>query len=104
MRGKLANSASKRIACLDGIRGLAALWVLVGHALILSGRFFPVASQLDLGVDLFIMLSGFLMVFHYQTQPWSDRGTTLSFWTRRFFRIAPLYYVALAAALILGPT
>jgi peptidoglycan/LPS O-acetylase OafA/YrhL len=104
MRGELVNSTSKRIACLDGIRGVAALWVLIGHALLLSGRLIPVVSQPDLGVDLFIMLSGFLMVYHYQTEPWSDRATTLSFWTRRFFRIAPLYYVALAAAVILGPT
>jgi len=81
---------------------MAAFWVLIGHALLLTGWRVPIASQPDLGVDLFIMLSGFLMVFHYQSQDWSDRGTALSFWTRRFFRIAPLYYVALAAAVILG--
>ena len=99
----MVDSVSKRIGCLDGIRGLAAIWVLVGHAMLLTGWRVPFASQPDLGVDLFIMLSGFLMVFHYQSQAWSDRGTAMAFWTRRFFRIAPLYYVVLAAAVFLGP-
>lgn len=96
-----------RIACLDGLRGLAALWVLVGHAHILTGFRVPIIGDPDLGVDLFVMLSGFLMVFHYQLrrtkEPWEAPGTWTTFWIRRFFRIAPLYYVMLFAALALGP-
>jgi len=65
---------SKRIGCLDGLRGLAALWVLLGHSLQLTGWHLPILSSPDLGVDLFIMLSGFLMVFHYRLResanPW----------------------------------
>jgi peptidoglycan/LPS O-acetylase OafA/YrhL len=53
------------------------------------------------------MLSGFLMVFHYQLrqkkEPWEAPSTWSAFWIRRFFRIAPLYYVMLFAALALGP-
>jgi peptidoglycan/LPS O-acetylase OafA/YrhL len=96
-----------RIECLDGLRGLAALWVLTGHAMLLTGFRLPLISRPDLGVDLFILLSGFLMVFHYQLrevkEPWDAPSTWMHFWARRFFRIAPLYYIALAAALILGP-
>jgi peptidoglycan/LPS O-acetylase OafA/YrhL len=96
-----------RIACLDGLRGLAALWVLVGHAHILTGFKAPVIGDPELGVDLFILLSGFLMVFHYQLrrkkEPWEAPGTWLAFWVRRFFRIAPLYYVMLFVALTAGP-
>jgi peptidoglycan/LPS O-acetylase OafA/YrhL len=47
------------------------------------------------------------MVFHYErrraAEPWEAPSTWRTFWTRRFFRIAPLYYLALAAALLLGP-
>jgi peptidoglycan/LPS O-acetylase OafA/YrhL len=81
--------------------------VLVGHAMLLTGWHLPLIGDPDLGVDLFIMLSGFLMVFHYQLrenkEPWGDVSTWSSFWTRRFFRIAPLYYVMLAIAIALGP-
>jgi len=96
-----------RVPCLDGLRGLAALWVLVGHVMLLTGYRLPILSSPDLGVDLFMLLSGFLMVFHYQLrearEPWAAPSTWGKFWLRRFFRIAPLYYVALALALILGP-
>lgn len=96
-----------RIEYLDGLRGLAALWVLVGHCMLLTGFFLPVIGQPDLGVDLFILLSGFVMAYQYrlrsEVEDWGKWGTWLSFWTRRFFRIAPLFYVALAVALALGP-
>ncbi|CDX59006.1 putative acyltransferase protein [Mesorhizobium plurifarium] len=98
---------SSRIECLDGLRAAAALWVLVGHCLLLTGWHLPVLGDPALGVDLFIMLSGFLMVFHYQLrqdkEPWQRPETWLKFWTRRYFRIAPLFYVMLFLALALGP-
>jgi len=44
MKDKLAGAGmdgragdTSRIGCLDGLRGLASLWVLVGHGLLLSG-------------------------------------------------------------------
>jgi peptidoglycan/LPS O-acetylase OafA/YrhL len=98
---------SSRVECLDGLRGLAALWVLTGHCVMLTGWSLPVIDKPDLGVDLFMMLSGFLMVLHYQerseTEPWSAPGTWFKFWTRRYFRISPLYYVVLVLVLALGP-
>ncbi|MDX8482933.1 acyltransferase [Mesorhizobium sp. VK24D] len=98
---------SSRIECLDGLRATAALWVLVGHCLILTGWHVPVLGDPALGVDLFIMLSGFLMVFHYQLrqdrEPWQSPATWLKFWTRRYFRIAPLFYLLFFVALALGP-
>ena len=97
----------KRVDCLDGLRGIAALWVLLGHAMILTGFRQPLIGQPGLGVDLFILLSGFLMVFQYrmrsQFEDWSHPAVWRSFWVRRFFRIAPLFYLTLAAALLAGP-
>ena len=93
---------------LDGLRGLASLWVLVGHAMFLTGYRIGIVAQPDLAVELFIIISGFLMAWHYQAresrEPWDDPATWKTFWTRRFFRIAPLYYLCLAVALAMGPT
>ncbi|WP_423603318.1 acyltransferase family protein [Sphingomonas sp. MS122] len=98
---------TRRVECLDGLRGLAALWVLIGHTMILTGFRLPLVSKPDLGVDLFILLSGFLMVFQYQLragrEDWNAPATWAAFWTRRFFRLAPLFYLTLAVALIAGP-
>lgn len=86
---------------------MAALWVLLGHAAILGNFLVPILSEPDLGVDLFIVLSGFLMVFQFglreAREPWQQPTTWRRFWMRRFFRIAPLYYVLLAVALLAGP-
>ncbi len=89
------------------MRGLAALWVVIGHAMILSGWSLPILGKPAFAVDLFILISGFLMCFHYRerkaAEPWTAPATWTRFWIRRFFRIAPLYYAALAAALLAGP-
>jgi peptidoglycan/LPS O-acetylase OafA/YrhL len=96
-----------RIGCLDGLRGLAALWVMIGHALLIARWDLPPLSIPDLAVDLFMILSGFLMTYHYvarrQKEPWQSWTTWARFWARRFFRIAPVYYLLLAVALLLNP-
>lgn len=84
------------------------MWVLLSHVQILSGtRWIPILSWGGLAVDLFMMLSGMLMAHHYllrqQREPWTEQRTWLMFWTRRFFRIAPLYYVLLAVAIACAP-
>lgn len=47
------------------------------------------------------------MAHHYilrrNIELWNSSRTYLAFWIRRFFRIAPLYYILLAIALLLGP-
>lgn len=96
-----------QLAFLDGLRGIASLWVLVGHAMFLTGYKVMILAEPDMAVELFIIISGFLMTYHYQMraarEPWMAPETWRTFWIRRFFRIAPLYYACLAAALVFGP-
>jgi peptidoglycan/LPS O-acetylase OafA/YrhL len=96
-----------QLAFLDGLRGIASLWVVVGHAMFLTGYKVTILAEPDMAVELFIIISGFLMTYHYQArearEPWMAPDTWKTFWARRFFRIAPLYYVCLAAALYFGP-
>ena len=80
---------------LEGLRGLASLWVVLGHICILTRFHFPILSVPAIGVDLFILLSGYLMAKNYverkEQEPWTYASTFKKFCTRRFFRIAPLY-------------
>lgn len=91
---------------LDGLRGYASLWVLLGHICILTKFNIPLLSNPDLGVDLFILLSGYLMAKNYIErqwyEPWEELKTIGTFWIRRFFRIAPLYYILLVVAFSFG--
>jgi len=94
------------ITCLDGIRGLLAMWVFWGHICIFVGLKMPILGTPALAVDLFMLLSGFLMAYHWESkrQEQDDIKTKITkFWIRRFFRIAPLYYCLLLVALCFGP-
>jgi peptidoglycan/LPS O-acetylase OafA/YrhL len=97
----------KRIDVLDGFRGIAAFWVLLGHTMYLTGYNIPILSSPGKGVDLFIMLSGFLMFHLYGFGKDADRVSNISYWKsfmiKRFFRLSPLYYTLLCVALLAGP-
>lgn len=91
---------------LEGLRGFASIWVLLGHICLLTQCPIPLLYDPGMGVDLFILLSGYLMAKNYQEraekEPWNSVNTWQKFWLRRFFRIAPLYYLLLIVALIFG--
>ncbi|CAH0167826.1 hypothetical protein SRABI106_00816 [Rahnella aquatilis] len=91
---------------LDGLRGYASLWVVLGHICNLTECNIPIISSPSIGVDVFILLSGYLMAKNYTErqhfEPWTSFKTIASFWVRRFFRIAPLFYVLLIVAILLG--
>ncbi len=88
----------QRIPALDGVRGIATLTVLFCHFLfedLYHDRWWwAVAHAGWLGVDLFFVLSGFLItgiLLHKKSKPryFSD------FYRRRILRIFPLYYFSL---------
>jgi peptidoglycan/LPS O-acetylase OafA/YrhL len=88
-----------RIPVLDGIRGYASLWVMLGHFSTRTGFFVPILGSPDIAVGIFMIVSGFLMTQHafarQNIEPWESPRTWLIFYVRRLFRIAPLYYVLL---------
>lgn len=94
----------ERIPIMDGVRGFAALWVLLGHISNFTGLHVPLLSYPFMAVDVFMLMSGFLMAQHFllrrNKEPWESPRTHLVFYVRRFFRIAPLYYVMLIPAVI----
>jgi len=100
-----------RVASLDGLRGIAILLVLVLHFTLyggpppttpLDGLFYRFAVAGWVGVDLFFVLSGFLITGILWDTKGGD-GYFRSFYMRRVLRIFPLYYGALAVLLVLLP-
>ena len=93
------RSATGRLPQLDGLRGLAILGVLVNH----FGSFAGSPYWGWLGVNLFFVLSGFLItriLLTQQQEVLAFRGSRLRalviFYARRTLRIFPLYYLTLA--------
>jgi peptidoglycan/LPS O-acetylase OafA/YrhL len=95
-----------RLDFLDGIRGTAALWVLLAHCMIWGGWYGVPLPNAKIAVDIFMLVSGYLM-FHLAEErstqePPGQSVTMFKFWIRRFFRIAPLYYLVLVCVFVLG--
>lgn len=100
------DAPSARLDVLDGLRGSMAFWVLLGHVFTSTGMpRVPVLASPHYAVDGFMLLSGFLMTWHYvrraSRDPWTSWRTWTGFYVRRFFRISPLYYLLLIPSYLL---
>lgn len=94
----------KQYDFINILRPVAAFWVLIAHCLIWGGYEGYVLDP-KLAVDLFMMISGFLMTAIAVERGMLDGDllrSGLVFFGKRFFRIAPAYYVSLFAAFLLG--
>jgi peptidoglycan/LPS O-acetylase OafA/YrhL len=89
------------IRALTGLRILAALWVVFFHFSFTPGLatewfwrpFMPEIARGDLGVDLFYVLSGFVITLTYLTKlgPRPGGRAAVGFWWARICRIWPVY-------------
>jgi peptidoglycan/LPS O-acetylase OafA/YrhL len=93
---------------LDGIRGIAILLVLVHHFTLFDpitsvGAWLGFVALLGWsGVDLFFVLSGFLITGILIDARTSDRYF-ISFYARRTLRIFPLYYLVVFLCFVVLP-
>ena len=99
---------SKHLPALDGLRGLAILGVLTFHLFPgnlpggVLGALGRVRALGESGVDLFFVLSGFLITgILYDSR--GDSGYLHKFYARRALRIFPLYYGVLGVLFALSP-
>jgi len=95
---------SRGIPGMTGIRGVAALWVMLYHAQQFSGTIFslPLLEKVPIldkgwhGVDLFFMLSGFILMYAHERDFYLIRKASLIRFARlRFTRVYPLNAVVL---------
>ena len=103
------------LAYIDGLRGLAALFVIVHHAMaecIDSGYNRAVTGRVpshaivwlyngEVAVQVFIVLSGYCLMIPVARSGGTIRGGLAEFARRRVWRILPTYYAALAICLLL---
>jgi peptidoglycan/LPS O-acetylase OafA/YrhL len=108
------RAAAPRVAraypCLDGLRGIAAALVVLTHAAFLTGHYVEsgpgrLFARLDVGVALFFALSGFLLALPMLRAAATGRARprTAAYLWRRALRVLPVYWVTVAAALLLFP-
>ncbi|HKQ68816.1 MAG TPA: acyltransferase, partial [Polyangiaceae bacterium] len=107
------SGAAQDIASLDGIRAIALLLTVFDH-LLLSSFFTPHVDQADLGflrqtkpwwenarsgVQLFFVLSGFLLFIPYARTLLGLKPfpSTRKYYARRALRIMPAYWISLVA-------
>jgi peptidoglycan/LPS O-acetylase OafA/YrhL len=108
------QAKTSRLAHLDGIRAVAALYVLLHHAWLTvypqgapPGIEYATTVWLefgDYGVTLFIVVSGFSLMLAPLRNGLRVRGGVLSFYRARFLRIFPAYWTALIISAVLGLT
>jgi peptidoglycan/LPS O-acetylase OafA/YrhL len=107
--GEVVSPASRKLASLEGLRGVLALSVVAHHAYCwyfftqfgvwTTGRSVIFDRLADFGVMQFFYLSGFLF---WRKLMKTRRIQVGRFYLSRFVRIAPVYYVCVGAAILTG--
>lgn len=89
-------SLSKYRADIDGLRAIAVLSVVIFH---LHGAWLPSGF---LGVDIFFVISGFLITSIIYRDIQGGNFTFKDFYLRRIKRILPVFFVVLFTAILAG--
>ena len=101
MRHEIPQAATSHVTSVDAARGFFAFSVMAFHLLSNEG----LADFENVGyyaVYAFFAISGFSLWISYSGK-FQTSADIRSYLIKRFFRIAPLYYVALALRMILYP-
>jgi peptidoglycan/LPS O-acetylase OafA/YrhL len=100
----MPGSGGRNFVAIESLRGWMAWWVVVGHALYLiggrsylPGPVYDFLSRGDAAVNVFIIISGFVIAHLLITK----RENYSIYILRRGFRIFPVYYFCLIAAIFL---
>jgi peptidoglycan/LPS O-acetylase OafA/YrhL len=110
---RLFSRPSQNYKAIDGIRAIAILWVITFHAWAAQNRKFPAVgekvyespfsiwiSKGDLGVDLFFVISGFLIgTILFKELKKTNTLNFKKFYTKRLLRLMPVYVFSMVIGL-----
>ena len=101
-----AKSGQEHLGYIDGLRALAALFVVAHHIFgtvpgFVAGKYDAWLAYGHFSVGVFITLSGYCLMLPVARQNGILRGGAQGFFVRRARRILPTYYAALALSLLL---
>jgi peptidoglycan/LPS O-acetylase OafA/YrhL len=106
---EITSTRDRHFPALDGLRGIAALMVVAHHSAFtyfltntFDKAYLRATGLLWVGVDLFFVLSGFLIT-NILLDTRKSPNYFRAFYGRRFVRIFPLYYAFLAVFYLLLP-
>ncbi len=88
----------KKLDYIDTLRGAAVLGVLMIHSSLnahLPGVFGSIVGEGQRGVQLFFIASAFTLFLSLKNRADSEISPIRNFFIRRFFRIAPMYYLGI---------
>lgn len=96
------------ISGLDSIRGIAACFIIYFHVWALCGFaggssvLDSIACNFDSFVRLFFLLSSFALLCGYEKTLLRNYMSLKNFYIKRFFRIAPVFYLALILQVLIS--
>lgn len=98
----LPGSGAGRLVHLDGARALMALWIVYHH---LGPKGAPsvfdgIVLRVDVCVEMFALLSGFLMQRSHGRSEFTSPGSLAAFYVRRLFRVLLVTFVGMAWSLL----
>ncbi len=100
----MTSALAKTLLTVQALRALAASAVVIYHVLVMlersAGYSFPVPTIGASGVDLFFVISGFIMIYTTYGS-FSQPNASVSFIRRRVIRVVPMYWLYTSAIVIL---
>jgi peptidoglycan/LPS O-acetylase OafA/YrhL len=93
----VAGSGKRRFVTLDALRGIGAVFVMAGHSGEVVHGYIPAFFQL--AVDMFFVLSGFVIAHAYDGK-FASGMTRREFFLARIRRLYPIYLIGLVLGLI----
>ena len=98
----------KKLDSISSLRGLAALYVAMLHLafgeaskMVIPEWLKPAIVFGNVGVTLFFVLSAFTLSMSMEARR-TESSPIISFYVRRIFRIAPLFYISAIASFVVG--